>query len=199
MCCEQLWQPLTSKGMYWVTLRWALGLTKLWAFPPKVCKCYLVPLFNRTPPPILDWYVIRWGSKSKHHIDTCLKEIGLHINHSTLNSEHSWEDLCFWSRSQQMCTFNNHKWIRGGLIFNPIYVHAFIANATQVWCANLIVRSWRTWKTNRITPTYLTYKICPIALELNLQPPTRLPRWGTNQIWSFRRLGVNTSKEVDLK
>ena len=36
--------------------------------------------------PVLDWYVLRWGPKSKHHKDTCLEVIGLHfqISISTL-------------------------------------------------------------------------------------------------------------------
>jgi hypothetical protein len=63
--------------------------------PSKVCGCYLVMLLNQTH--VFDWHVIRRGSKSKHHNDTCLKEIGLRlqiINYSTLNGKHSWEDLC---------------------------------------------------------------------------------------------------------
>ena len=30
-------------------------------------------------PLYFDWYVVLWGSKSKHHKDTCLKEIGLRL------------------------------------------------------------------------------------------------------------------------
>ena len=57
----------------------------------KVGGCYLVTLFN--PTPICDWYMVWWGSKIKHHKDTCLKDVGLwHLQklltslHSTLNT-----------------------------------------------------------------------------------------------------------------
>ena len=43
-----------------------------------------------------DWCGIRWGSKNKHHKDTCSKEIGLRFQielTTPLNSEHNWEDL----------------------------------------------------------------------------------------------------------
>ena len=42
--------------------------------------------------PIFDWCVVWWGSKNKHHKDTCSKGVGLHIQnlltipHSTLNT-----------------------------------------------------------------------------------------------------------------
>jgi hypothetical protein len=44
-------------------------------FVTKVCWCYSVTLLNRTH--MFYWCVVRWGSKNKHHKDTCLKEIGL--------------------------------------------------------------------------------------------------------------------------
>ena len=40
----------------------------------KVCGCYGVAFLNQTPK--FDWYVVPRGSHSKHHKDTCLKEIG---------------------------------------------------------------------------------------------------------------------------
>ena len=61
----------------------------------------------------LIWYVVRWGSKSKHYKDICLKEIGLClqilITYSTLNSEHDWEDLYIQLRNQQTCISDNHN------------------------------------------------------------------------------------------
>ena len=56
----------------------------------EVHRHYLVAFHNRTP--ILDWCVVRWGSKNKHHEDTCLKEIKLHLqnlctsSHSIMNT-----------------------------------------------------------------------------------------------------------------
>lgn len=57
--------------------------------------------------PIFNWCVLWWGSKNIHLKHTCSIEIGLRIpnfiNYSTLHSEHSWEDLCIWSRNRQSC------------------------------------------------------------------------------------------------
>ena len=44
--------------------------------------------------------------------------------------------------------------MRGGLISNPMF-----ADATQVHCVNPIGRSWRTWKRNQITLTYLNLSL----------------------------------------
>jgi hypothetical protein len=46
----------------------------------------------------LDTLVWRFGSKSKHHENTCLKDCNtssdIDIYSSTCNSEHNWEDMC---------------------------------------------------------------------------------------------------------
>ena len=81
-------------------------------------------------------------------------------NNSTLSSEHDWEDLCIQLRNQRTCTSDNYKWTRGGSIFNPVFGRCFSADLQmqhEFRCVNLIGRSWRTWKTNQITPTYLTW------------------------------------------
>ena len=55
-----------------------------------ICGCYLVPLLNWAL--IFDWCMVWWGSKSKYHKDTCLKEIGLRLSilftmlHSIVNT-----------------------------------------------------------------------------------------------------------------
>ena len=51
--------------------------------------------------------------RAKHHKDTCLKDIRLHLQifMTTLNNEHSWEDLCIQLRSQQTCNYDNHSTI----------------------------------------------------------------------------------------
>lgn len=43
-------------------------------------------------------------------------------------------------------------------------LHYRIANATQIAFVHLIGRSWRTWQTNRSTPSYLVYLICQISI-----------------------------------
>lgn len=50
-----------------------------WLHPivTKVNGCYLVTFLTRTP--LFQWCGVRCGSKNKHHQDTCLKEIGLHL------------------------------------------------------------------------------------------------------------------------
>ena len=109
----------------------------------------MASFFNRTP--MFDRFVIWWGSKCKHHKDTCLKEIGhsCYINNlSTLNNEHNCGDLCIHSRNQQTCTSNNSKYMRRGLIFNPIFVNVIVDVLMQLKfdCVNIIGRGWRTWK-----------------------------------------------------
>ena len=42
-----------------------------------VCECYLVTFLNWTS--LFDWCVTSQGSKNKDHKDTCLKNIGLHL------------------------------------------------------------------------------------------------------------------------
>ena len=74
------------------------------------------------------------------------------INYSTLNSEHSWENLCNHFRKQQTCAFDKHTKSRGGLVFLSFIVDLLIQH--KFHCVYLINRRWRT-KTNRITPTYL--------------------------------------------
>jgi hypothetical protein len=45
-----------------------------------VCVCVLFGYFNfHIQTLIFDWCVVQWRSKNKHHKDTRLKEIGLHL------------------------------------------------------------------------------------------------------------------------
>ena len=80
--------------------------------------------------PIVDWCVIRWGSKNKHHINTCSKEIGLSLEtllkYSTLSREH--EHLSTMQlRNQQTCTSKNHNnFIFSNPMSNSEHVYAFI-------------------------------------------------------------------------
>ena len=50
----------------------------------KAYGCYLVPFPKRIP--IFDECVLSWGSKKKHHKDTCPKEIGLRLHHGFANT-----------------------------------------------------------------------------------------------------------------
>ena len=43
----------------------------------KVCRCNLDLGYIFDIQLIFHWCVLRWGSKSKHHKDTCVKEFGL--------------------------------------------------------------------------------------------------------------------------
>ena len=97
----------------------------------KACKCYLVPLLNRIP--IFNWYVVQWGSKSKHRKDTCLKEIELHlqllvtITHSIMNTIGR---TYVFSWGVDKCNHNhNHNQIPRGPIFVPSNKHE--QNTTQ--------------------------------------------------------------------
>ena len=113
-------------------------------------------------PLYFDWYVVRWGSRSKHRKGTCLKEIGLRrqiwVNYSTLHSEHNWEDLCIQLRNQQLCTSDNHSRNQGRSYFQCHFCICFVANLPlqhEFCCVNMIGKCWRTWKTDQLTPTCL--------------------------------------------
>jgi hypothetical protein len=81
--------------------------------------------------------------------------ISVFIIYSTLNNEHSWEDLCIQLRNQQICMCWLSYPIKGKS--DPLLMFPCkFANMTQVCCVNLFSRSRRLWKMNRITPTYLT-------------------------------------------
>ena len=46
------------------------------------------------------------------------------INYSTRYSGHNWVDQCVQLKNQQTCTSSNNNLMRGGLIFNAIFVDA---------------------------------------------------------------------------
>ena len=79
-----------------------------------------------------DWCVVRWRFKNKHHKNTCFKgdwtTFSTFINYSTLTIEHNWEDLYIQPRNRQTCTFGNTNWIKGGLIFIPVFGWCFIVH-----------------------------------------------------------------------
>ena len=66
---------------------------------------------NRTP--ILDWCMVGWGSKNKHHERHIFirywTKFSNFVTHSKLNSEHNWEDLCIQLRNQQAYTSGDHN------------------------------------------------------------------------------------------
>ena len=132
----------------------------------KVCRCYVVTFLNWTSR--FGWYVVRWGSKSKHRKDTCLKESGLRLQIliTTLHSIPNTVGRTSVSSSQS----NRHALpiiITNAKVVHFLirYLHMFhhkIANATlNIFGVNLISRSWRTWKINQKTPTYLTFSQLP--------------------------------------
>jgi hypothetical protein len=75
-------------------------------------------------------------------------------NYFTLNNKHNQEDLCIQWRNQQTCTSNNRNQIQRR---SDVYICFIVDSLIQCeFCSvNLISRSWRTWKRNHITPTYL--------------------------------------------
>ena len=62
-------------------------------------------------------------------------------------------------RNQRAFSLGNHNYIRGGPLFKLVVCVSFIVDSLmrhEFCCVNLLGRSWRTVKTNQITPTYLT-------------------------------------------
>ena len=106
----------------------------------------------------------KWGSKSKHHKDTCLKEIGLHLQilvttpHSIVNTigsslgrTHVSSEGINKHALPMTITKSGEVWF---LIWFLQMFRCRFGNATQTLrCLNLI---GRTWNANQITPTYLT-------------------------------------------
>jgi hypothetical protein len=119
----------------------------------KACKHRVVMSFSHTR--IFDRYVIRRGSKSKHHKNTCSKEIGLHLQiltttlHSTVNTIGR---TCVYIQSinQQHAlpiTKAKSRKVRFSINFLQT-VHFRITNVTRVLsCKSNRGRSRRTWKT----------------------------------------------------
>ena len=138
------WDAQTTS---WVTLEQSMTC---------VCRCYVVAFLNRTSR--FDWSVVRWGSKSKHRKDTCLKESGLRLQ-ILITTLHSIPNKIgrrnFVSSSQS----NRHALLiiityAKEVHFLIQYLHMFhhkIANATlYIFGVNLI--SWRTWKITKRHP-----------------------------------------------
>ena len=96
---------------------------------PVRCTSVIWLLFlNQTP--IFDWCVVQWGSKNKHHKDTCLKPsqttFSYFINCFIHYNGHNQENLHNWLKNQQPYTSDNHKDVKGSPIFNLIFCYCFI-------------------------------------------------------------------------
>ena len=113
-------------------------------------------------PTRFEWYVVRRGSKSKHHKDTCLKEIGLCLQR-VITTLHSTTNIIgrayvfihkINNKHALVITITESREVRFSVLFLRMFLHRFASNR-EFCCGNLISRSWRTQRTNQITPTYL--------------------------------------------
>ena len=116
--------------------------------------------------PIFDWCGVTWWSKNKHHINTCLKEIGLRhlvlLNTPLSTVNPNWENLRIQLRNQQTCTSGNHNRFRGGPML--LMLHIRFARVS------MISRIWRTWKLKiEWHSTYVMY-----SLHCNYSQPLRV-------------------------
>ena len=128
-------------------------------------------------------YAVRWGSKGKHHKETCLKEIGLHTSSnanqcSTFDSQHKWEDLYMYHLKNRQTCISSSDMIEYGEVWFSIwffctcffFIIDLLMQTRVLLCVNLINRSWRTWRTNPSTPTYLTHThIQMVLVYMHLQ------------------------------
>ena len=130
----------------WKSWRVLLDLN-LQSNPKYICRCCLVDYLNRTP--IFEWCGVRWTVWMEPWEDTW--------NHRTkLNSQKNWSHLDTQSEKQHKCTFDNRK---GRSDFQSNLWRSFIKDLLmqhKFRCVNLIGRSWKTWKNNLLTSTYLT-------------------------------------------
>ena len=117
--------------------------------------CFL----NRTPR--FHCYVVWRGSKSKHHKDTCLNEIGqcLQILITTLHSIMNTIGRTYLSNQgihthALLITITKSRKVRFQSNFNRCFI-IYLVMQHEFSRVNLIGRSWRTWKTSQITPTCL--------------------------------------------
>ena len=81
------------------------------------------------------------------------------INYSTPSSAHSCEDLCIQLRTSTNMHFWQSSLNQRGTDVQSSFCWSFILDLLmqhKFRCVNLISRSWRTLKTNRITPAYLS-------------------------------------------
>ena len=69
------------------------SLVRFMYFPThhQVCVRSSLTLLNRTP--TFDWCAVRWGSKNKHHKDTCSKEVELRLQMLSTISPWQWTQL----------------------------------------------------------------------------------------------------------
>ena len=65
---------------------------------------------------------IKEQTPSKHMFKRDWTTSWLFVSYSTLENGHKWEDLCIQLRNQQTRSSNNHHEIRGGLIFNMLFL-----------------------------------------------------------------------------
>jgi hypothetical protein len=133
-----------------------------WVWVVKEGGCYLVTFPHQTF--IFDWCMVHWWSKNKHHKNTYLKEIRLHLQ-ILLTTPHSIVYITrrtyIFNQGINKCalpmTITKSEKVK---FLNPIFANACTIDLLiqhKFCCVILIDRSWRTWKMTQITPTYLTH------------------------------------------
>jgi hypothetical protein len=93
--------------------------------------------------------------------------------YSTLDSENNWEDLCIQLRNQQTCTSGNHNYIKGALMFSPVFVDVLYVKSTWIL----------TWHRMDHFHGHLDYFLKP---PLGSRPNTKPGYHGTPNIHNHR-------------
>lgn len=118
-----------------------------------------------------------WGFERTNTIQIYWTMSSNSINHSTLHSEHDWEELCVQLRNPETGTSYNRNWNQGRIDFqSDVFCWCVIVDLLIKQNIRLVYgmgRSWRTWKPNRITRTCTLSMLCSPSWAWWMSPWTR--------------------------
>ena len=140
--------------------------------------------------PTVDWFVVQWGSKRKHHKDTCLKEIKLHRQtltttlHSTVHI--IGEDLCIQLR------INKHAL--------PIPMTQTGEARFSIWFLHMLLRSRFAHATRVLFVESNRWKLENMEKEPNNTPCTlsSIIKGSSRQPWCYNLSGIVEKLQTNI-
>ena len=117
----------------------------------KVCGCYPVTFLDRTP--LLDWCVVRSGSKNKHQKDTCLQEVVKYYYDIIVNTiGRTYVFIQGTNKPALSLTITKLKEVWFSILFWWCFI-AHLLTQHKFCCVNPTQTTQRTWNANCITYT----------------------------------------------